>query len=124
MRAFVHPAQPQPSTGEGPEAAALLLLSTGGDSALQWLCAGEIASAALLAATRDGPASSLITEPLEVAATREYLQAQVVRDRAWTPQLLLRIGWLPPGAEELPPTPRRPITDVVDALDADCGLGG
>ena len=124
MRAFVHPAQPQPPTGEEPEAAALLLLSTAGDSLLQWLCAGEIASAALLAATRDGLASSLLTEPLEVGATREYLQAQVVRDPAWTPQLLLRIGWLPPGTEELAPTPRRPLTDVVAALDTDCGLGG
>jgi hypothetical protein len=122
MRAFVDPAQSEPSTGEEPEAAALLLLSTAGDSALQWLSAGEIASGALLAATRDGLASSLLTEPLEVGATREYLQTQVVRDPAWTPQLLLRIGWLPPGTEELPPTPRRPLTDVVAALDTDCGL--
>ena len=117
MRAFTHPALAQPSTSAEPEAAALLLLSTAGDSPLQWLRAGEIASAALLAATRDGLASSLLTEPLEVAATREYLRAQVLRNQAWTPQVLLRIGWLPPGADELPPTPRRPLTDVVAALD-------
>ena len=69
-----------------------------------------------------GLASSLLAEPLEVGATREYLRTQVVQDQAWTPQLLLWIGWLPPGVEETPPTPRRPLTDVVAALDIDCSL--
>ena len=114
MRAFARPALAQPGTGPEPEASELLLLSTAGDSPLQWLRAGEIAAAGLLAATRDGLASSLLTEPLEDADTRGYLKSFVVRSQVWSPQLLLRIGWPVPGAAELPPVPRRPLADVVD----------
>jgi hypothetical protein len=33
------------------------------------------------------------------------------------PQMMLRIGWAPVGAEPLPSTPRRRIDDVVSTLD-------
>ena len=121
MRAFVRPARPAPvraAASPEPEASELLLLSTAGDSPLQWLRAGEIAANGLLAATRDGLASSLLTEPLEDADTRGYLKSSVVRSEVWSPQLLLRIGWPVQEAAELPPVPRRPLAEVVTALDA------
>ena len=78
-----------------------------------WLVAGEVASAALLAATRDGLASSLLSQPLEVDDTRAFLHEHVVGSRPWHPQLLLRLGWLPAGTPQLPPTPRRPLEELL-----------
>jgi nitroreductase len=104
-----------PSTGE-PENAALLLLTTPTDSALDWLRAGEATSAILLTATRHGLASSPLTQPLEVEDTREYIRSRVTTAHTFHPQILLRIGWPTAGAEELPPTPRRRFEDVVAPL--------
>ncbi len=115
MRPFAG-SQLEESTHDGePEAAALLVLSTATDRPQQWLLAGEVASAALLAATRDGLASSLLTQPLEVDDVRAFLREHVVGSRLWHPQLILRIGWLPAGTPQLPPTPRRPLDDVLCA---------
>ena len=113
MRPFAG-SQLEESTHDGePEAAALLVLSTATDRPRQWLLAGEVASAALLAATRDGLASSLLTQPLEVDHVRAFLRERVLTSRLWYPQLILRIGWLPAGTPQLPPTPRRPLDDVL-----------
>ncbi len=115
MRAFANPglAQP-PSTGE-PENAALLLLTTPTDSALDWLRAGEATSAILLTATEHGLANSPLTQPLEVDDTRRFVRSRVTTADTY-PQILLRIGWAAAGAAELPPTPRRPLDDVVAPL--------
>jgi nitroreductase len=114
LRAFADPGLAQ-STGDEPEDAALLVLSTPTDAPLQWLRAGEVTSAILLAAARDGLASSPFTQPLEVADTRAYLRSRIAR--VGHPQILLRIGWPSPG-EPPPLTPRRPLADVVEPLDA------
>jgi hypothetical protein len=113
LRPFVRPLLDESEHGGEPEAAALLLLSTATDGPLQWLLAGEVTSAALLAATRYGLASSVLSQPLEVDDTREYLREHVVGGGLWRPQLLLRVGWLPTGTPPLPPTPRRSIDDVL-----------
>ena len=116
LRSYAAPTLPQPpGTGE-PENAALLLLTTPTDSALDWLRAGEATSAILLTATRHGLASSPLTQPLEVEDTREYIRSRITTGHTFHPQILLRIGWPTAGAAELPPTPRRPIDDVVAPL--------
>jgi len=117
LRPFAHP-QLRESTHDGePEAAALLLLSTTGDGPLQWLLAGEITSAALLAVTRDGLASSVLSQPLEIDDTRAFLRQHVAGGGLWHPQLLLRLGWLPAGTPSLPPTPRRPLDELLVVPD-------
>lgn len=98
--------------------ATLLLLTTPTDSALDRLRAGEATSAILLTATRLGLASSPLTQPLEVDDTREFVRRRVANARSSHPQILLRIGWAPTGSADLPPTPRRPLHDVVASLDA------
>ncbi|HXV93015.1 MAG TPA: NAD(P)H nitroreductase [Pseudonocardia sp.] len=116
MRPYAHPELAQPETGGEPEAAALLLLSTPSDTRLQWLRAGETTSAVLLAATRDGLASSSLTQPFEVADTRAFLRTAVAGPEAGHPQILLRIGWAASGAAQLPATPRRPLAETVSPL--------
>jgi nitroreductase len=117
MRRFAHPEFALPPPGGEPEAAALLLLSTSTDTPLHWLRAGELTSAILLTATREGLASSPLTQPFEIADTREFLRARVTRSTATYPQILLRIGWPAPGAPQPPPTPRRGLSEVVTSLN-------
>ena len=113
MRPFADPQVPDADHGGEPESAALLLLSTTSDWPIYWLAAGEVASAVLLTATRDGLASSVLSQPLEVGDTRAFLYEHVVRAQPWHPQLLLRLGWLPAETPPLPPTPRRPLEELL-----------
>jgi hypothetical protein len=117
LRDYARPnlAQP-PSTGE-PENATVLLLTTPTDNAMDWLRAGEATSAILLTATRHGLASSPLTQPLEVDDTREFIRSRVATAHRAHPQILLRIGWAAAGAEELPPTPRRSLDDIVALIN-------
>ncbi len=116
LRPYAQPSlQQQPS--DEPENATLLVVITPTDTALDWLRAGEVTSAVLLTAARDGLASSPLTQPLEVDDTREYLRSRVTTAHSAHPQMILRIGWAPVGAAELPRTPRRPLDDVVGPLD-------
>jgi nitroreductase len=112
MRAFAGADTSGPLPGE-PESAALLLITSATDTPLQWLRVGEVVSAVLLTATHHGLAASPLTQPLEVGDTRAFLRDRGVRTTAH-PQMLLRIGW--PYADGTPPwpTPRRPLTEVVD----------
>ena len=77
LRAYASPNLPQPPSMGEPENAALLLLTTPTDSALDWFRAGEATSAILLTATRHGLASSPLTQPLEVDDTREFIRSHV-----------------------------------------------
>jgi nitroreductase len=116
MRAYAEPALAEHRERAEPENAALLLLSTVTDSPLDWLRAGEVTSAVLLTATRDGLATSPLTQPLEVEDTRAFVRERVSETKSAHPQILLRTGWAPTDAEELPPTPRRPLAEVVTTL--------
>jgi hypothetical protein len=55
---------------------------------------------------------------LEIDETRDAIRSEVFGGSDH-PQMMLRIGWAPVGADPLPPTPRRPIDDVVSTLDGD-----
>ncbi|MEV2225922.1 nitroreductase family protein [Nocardia vinacea] len=93
----------------------LLLVHTTADDPLSRLRAGEATSAVLLAATTFGLATCPLTEPLELPGTRDLVRTDVLSDSGF-PQLIVRIGWASTSAAQVPPTPRRPLDDVVRPL--------
>jgi Nitroreductase family len=113
-RQFAGPglAQP-PGVTPADDNAAVLALGTEKDDRLARLRAGEATSVVLLTATAMGLACCPITEPLEIAETRDEVRADVFGDSGY-PQMLLRVGWAPINADPLPSTPRRRLSRVVD----------
>ncbi len=93
--------------------AIVLALGTRTDDRLARLRAGEATSVVLLTATSMGLASCPVTEPLEIAETRESVRSDIFGGSNY-PQMLLRVGWAPINADPLPATPRRDLSDVVD----------
>lgn len=98
-----------------------LVIATQGDDVRSRLRAGEATSAALLCATELGLATCPMSQALEVAGTRRLIQDDVLDD-AGVPQLIIRVGWAPAGAEPLPVTPRRSVADVIARPDARPGF--
>lgn len=94
-----------------PEGSVVVALGTESDDELARLRAGEATSLVLLSATAMGLASCPVTEPLEIPETRAAVRADVFGDSGH-PQMMVRVGRPPAGAEPLPPTPRRPLPDV------------
>ncbi|HEY7054235.1 MAG TPA: NAD(P)H nitroreductase [Mycobacterium sp.] len=122
-RLFAGPALAQPAQAPAQDDnAAVLALGTIDDTALARLRAGEATSMVLLTATAVGLASCPVTEPLEIAETREAVRADVFGSTGY-PQMLLRVGWAPVNADPLLCTPRRPLTDVVTGLDGSSFVG-
>jgi nitroreductase len=97
----------------GPDDAVLLVLGTASDDAVSRLRAGEALSAVLLHAADIGLATCPLSQPLEVSSTYRVLQDDVLGGQL-APQVLIRVGWAPP--EPLPPTPRRPLDDVIERI--------
>lgn len=116
-RVFAGTALAQPPGASKDDGALVLALGTVADAELDRLRAGEAASLVLLTATAHGLASCPITEPLEIAETREALREDVFGGEQF-PQMLMRVGWAPVNADPLPATPRRPLRDIVTRLDA------
>ncbi|HEY5986153.1 MAG TPA: nitroreductase family protein, partial [Streptosporangiaceae bacterium] len=88
----------------------LAVLSVRSGGTVDWLRAGQALERVLLTATACGIATCPLTQPLETA------DAWLVRDpRCGTeyPQMILRLGY----ANSVPPTPRRPISDLLDQPD-------
>jgi nitroreductase len=71
------------------------------------LAAGQALQHVLLAATRAGLVTSLLSQPIEVAQAREQLRVGLRRHGQ--PQMLLRFGYGVPGS----PTTRRPVSEVL-----------
>ena len=85
----------------------LAVLSTRGDEMRDWVMAGQALERVLLTATADGLATSLNSQPIEVASLR-----WLTRDTAGPismPQAVIRLGYGPRG----PASPRRPVRDVL-----------
>jgi nitroreductase len=97
-----------------PESLTLMVLGTASDDRLSQLRAGEALSAVLLQATHFGLATSPLSQPLEIGATRQVLQDEVLGGTL-SPQIVLRLGWAPANSP-LPPTPRRPVDEIIDLL--------
>jgi hypothetical protein len=85
----------------------LAVLTTEGDEAADWLEAGQALGRVLLRATVEDVVSSFLNQPIEVAELRPQV-AEL--SRGGVPQLVLRFGF----AREAPPTPRRPVAEVLD----------
>ncbi|OBG39437.1 NAD(P)H nitroreductase [Mycobacterium alsense] len=113
-RLFAGPALPMaPASSPVDDNAVVLALGTRADDRLARLRAGEATSVVLLTATSAGLACCPVTEPLEVAATRESVRAEIFGGGDH-PQMLLRVGWAPINADPLPATPRRDLVDFVE----------
>jgi nitroreductase len=83
------------------------VLGTAGDAPVDQLAAGQALQRVLLTATDSGLATSMLSQPIEVASAREQLRLALGRFGA--PQMVLRIGYGQPGS----PTPRRDPNDVI-----------
>src|ERR1700752_3311655 len=113
-RFFAGPALPMPP-GSSPaeDNAVVLALGTRTDDRLAQLRAGEATGVVLLTATSMGLASCPVTEPLEMAETREAVRSEIFGSSSYL-QMLLRVGWAPINADPLPSTPRRELSEFVE----------
>ncbi len=84
----------------------LAVLATPGDTPRDRLLAGEGLERLLLLATARGFATGLLTQALEVPATRIIAQKMIGEG---VPQVILRYGRAP----SMPPSPRRAVDDVM-----------
>ena len=84
----------------------ILVLSTDGDTADQWVRAGQALQRTLLVATVHGLAATPMSQPLEIPALRELITD--TGTGRW-PQVIVRVGYGQPAAA----TPRRPLTEVL-----------
>ena len=89
----------------------ILVLGTPTDRRADWLRTGQALHHVLLAATRAGFAASYVNQPLEMPDLR--LRVREALHLPDHPQLILRIGR--PAGELPPPTPRRPLADLLRA---------
>jgi nitroreductase len=102
-----------PESSPADDNAVVLALGTRADDRLAQLRAGEATSVVLLTATSMGLASCPVTEPLEIADTRESVRSDIFGGADY-PQMLLRVGWPPINADPLPATPRRELSEFVE----------
>lgn len=105
------------------DAGTLLVFGTPGDDRASQIRAGEAAGNVLLEATMMGLATCTFTEPLELDDTRDLVRQRVSTTQCF-PQLIVRTGWAPVGAEPVPPTPRRPLSAVLEGLDSEYATTG
>ena len=89
----------------------ILVLSTVDDSRVNVLRCGEELSAILLNATIEGMSTCTLTHVTEIPAGRDIVASLIPGDGV--PQVLIRVGVAPPLDAAPPPTPRRPIDQVV-----------
>jgi hypothetical protein len=90
----------------------LLVICTWRDDVESRLRAGEAMSALWLRATQDRMAVLPLSQLFEVEPTRTAVRDGILGGLA-VPHLLLRVGWPGTAAETLPPTPRRPVDQLL-----------
>ncbi|MFE3445180.1 Acg family FMN-binding oxidoreductase [Nocardia sp. NPDC059180] len=100
--------------GDIDDHAKLVVLSSAGNSLTDWLHVGEALSAVLLECTRAGLATCALTHITELAGARRSLEGLTVCDGV--PQVLLRVGAAPADLTSAPPTPRRPVGEILTVL--------
>lgn len=90
----------------------ILVLSTPEDTRADVLRCGEVLSTVLLECTMAGMATCTLTHLIEVDDSREIVRDLI--EHRGRPQVLVRAG-IAPAMEHLPaPTPRRPLSDVLE----------
>jgi nitroreductase len=90
----------------------LLLLAAPSDDTVSLVRAGESLSAVLLEAESLGLGVTPFAQPFEVPAIRERVR-HLALDSHRVPVIALRVGWRLPGAATIPPTPRRPMRELL-----------
>ena len=93
----------------------ILVLATASDSPADWLATGETLSAVWLEATRKGLSVVPLSQVVDVPVTRHLLRPELP-DPSYEPQIVVRLGWQEIGRSTLPPTPRRPLDEVLRRL--------
>ncbi len=109
VRDFPHPKIPA-RRGELRDHARLAVLTATDEMPQTWLRTGEALSAALLECTASGLSTCALTHITELTAGRRLLGSLI--GHPGIPQVVLRIG-LAPDDRRPPPTPRRPVPDVL-----------
>ena len=89
----------------------ILVLSTEEDTRDSVLRCGETLSAVLLSATMAGLSTCTLTHIIEVPAGRDVVASLLPGDTI--PQVIVRVGVAPVLDSTPPPTPRRPIDEVL-----------
>lgn len=113
LRPFPHAglSQPLPPYGPPDDAAEFLVLATDVDDEAAQLRAGEALSAVLLTATREGLATTPLSQGTESDRARAAVRAAVRIPEH--PQIIIRVGWPATRATELSTTPRRDLRSVL-----------
>ena len=102
---------------------ALLAVCTSSDDSASRLRAGEALSAVLVRGAAKGMAMVPLSQAIEVDRTRMLLKNELLSDVA-CPQIVVQVGWAPPGREQIPRTPRRPVDEVLgDVSSLPLGIG-
>jgi hypothetical protein len=91
--------------------ATILVLSTDTDARVDALATGEKLCAVLLECTMAGLVTCPLTHVAEVRVVREMVKSLL--DHAAVPQILVRVGTAPTTEDVPPPTPRRPLDEVL-----------
>jgi nitroreductase len=97
---------------EAESGAAFIVLATSSDDRTSQLRVGEALSAILLRGAEAGVSMVPLSAALEVAEIRKILQDELLDDVAF-PQAVIQIGWQPIANPDIPPTPRRPVDEVL-----------
>lgn len=90
----------------------IIVLGGTADDAPAWLRTGEGLSALWLEATRGSLSVLPLCQPIAVEQTRLTLRREILGGLLM-PHLVVRIGWQAIGRSEQPPSPRRPVADVL-----------
>ena len=94
-------------------APAMVVLDTQGDRPCDWLAAGMALEHAVLHAASHGLQASYLNQPIQVPELRIHVASLL--GRPCFPQAIFELGH---PVHPSRPTPRRPLADVVDAVDA------
>ncbi|MEU0504308.1 hypothetical protein [Nocardia sp. NPDC005998] len=89
----------------------LLVLSSSSDSQPNWLHTGEVLSAVLLECTVAGLATCALTHITELPTGRRVLASLLAYPGV--PQVVIRIGTAPDNEPDIPPSPRRPLVEIL-----------
>jgi nitroreductase len=108
------PIDPEERSSAGTyDQAKVLVLSTPRDTRADALNCGAALSAILLECTMAGLATCPVTHVTELESSRDIIR-DLTADPAAVPQVLIRVGIEPEGELAPQPTPRRPLSDVLE----------
>ncbi len=108
----IDPLDERSSAGTNDQAK-ILVLSTPGDTRADALNCGEALSAILLECTMAGLSTCPVTHITELESSRGIIR-DFITGRAAVPQVLIRVGIEPEGDLMPQPTPRRPLSEVLE----------